>query len=35
MATFILALSAWILIAFLVGLIIGPLLADPDEQGPQ
>jgi hypothetical protein len=34
MTTFILALSAWILIACLVGLVVGPLLADPNDVRP-
>jgi hypothetical protein len=35
MQTFLLAMSVWVLISFLVGIVVGPFLADPDEQGPQ
>ena len=35
MGTFLLGLFAWFLLSCLVGLVLGPLLADPNDIRPQ
>jgi hypothetical protein len=34
MQTFLLAMSAWVLIAFLIGIVVGPFLVDRTDQEP-